>query len=379
MGILVMKNSAIAIFAGLVCLAACSESTPEPQADSLIPQDRAVATIGTAPADACMDEPGISYICGIRNGEDILQLGNTPWVLVSGMNGELGNDNSINGRIHLVNYQDRSVEVLFPGNNPVFEQNMELFPDCPGPLDISDFSSHGLALVRQQNAPEKFRLYMTSHGAREAVEIFEIDAFLKPTIKWTGCVPMPETSWTNSVAILSDGGFLATQFMDPTGSGMAGVIRREITGHVFEWHPLGEVTVMAGTELSGPNGIVISGDERWVYVAAFGTQEIVRFDRSSTPAGSERVAVGVSPDNIRWSTDGTLYTAGGNFTEDCNGPVCGTGWSVYEIVPYNMRASRLAGAGPQAALQGVSSAVSIGNEIWVGTYGGDRIAILPKP
>ena len=190
---------------------------------------------------------------------------------------------------------------------------------------------------------------------------------------------MPETSWTNSVAILSDGGFLATQFMDPTGSGMAGVIRREITGHVFEWHPLGEVTVMAGTELSGPNGIVISGDERWVYVAAFGTQEIVRFDRSSTPAGSERVAVGVSPDNIRWSTDGTLYTAGGNFTEDCNGPVCGTGWSVYEIVPYNMRASRLAGAGPQAALQGVSSAVSIGNEIWVGTYGGDRIAILPKP
>ena len=85
---------------------------------------------------------------------------------------------------------------------------------------------------------------MTSHGAREAVEVFEIDGYVQPTIKWIGCVPMPATSWTNSLVILGDGGFFATQFMDPTGSGMAGVTAGEITGHVFEWHPGGEVTVL---------------------------------------------------------------------------------------------------------------------------------------
>jgi hypothetical protein len=259
------------------------------------------------------------------------------------------------------------------------EHDKQMFASCPGPLDVSNFSAHGLALQRVESGPEIYRLYMTSHGAREAIEVFEVNAFVKPTIKWIGCVPMPATSWTNSVAILGDGGFFATQFMDPTGSGMAGVTAGEITGHVFEWHPGGEVTVLAGTELSGPNGIVITDDERYLYVAAFGTHEIVRFDRSSNPPAKEAVSITVAPDNIRWNTDGNLYTAGGNVTDTCNGPDCGTGWSVIEVVPFTMAARRVTGVDETAAMQGVSSALLVDDEIWIGTYGGDRIGILPKP
>jgi hypothetical protein len=367
-------------------LAGCGGETPAPAATETAAEPAASA-VAAAPTRAlqntnpasCVAEQGVEYVCGIINGEDILRL-STPWLLVSGMNGELGGDTSINGKIHLVNPEDRSWEVLFPGAAPVLEQDTEMFAGCPGPLDVTNFSAHGLALKAVGGQPEQYWLYMTSHGAREAIEVFQIDAVtVKPTIKWVGCVPMPNTSWTNSLVILNDGGFRATQFMDPTGSGMAGVIAKEITGHVFEWHPGGEVTVIVGTELSGPNGIAMSEDERYIYVAAFGTQEIVRFDLSTTPATKQGIPVGIAPDNVRWSADGTLYTAGGNITEGCGGPDCGAGWSVWEVDPIAMTAAQLVGAPAGVALQGTSSALPVGDEIWFGTYGGDRVAILPKP
>ncbi len=362
----------------LTLLSACSK--PALQADTTSTTAATAAQATTQPTPAvCVDEPQISYLCGVINGEDILHLGDTPWLLVSGMNGDLANDPSINGKLHLVNPVDRKFTVLFPGDKPVLELNTELYKSCPGPLDVAKFSVHGIALKAIDTAPGHYRLYSTSHGTREAVEVYEIDATAAPSIKWVGCIPMPATSWTNSLVILKDWGFLATQFMDPTGSGMDGVNKKEITGHVFEWHPGGEVSVIKGTELSGPNGIVQSDDERYVYVAAFGTHEVVRFDRSTTPPAKEIIPLTIAPDNLRWTTDGTIYAAGGNVTDTCGGPVCGTGWSVVEINPMTKAAKRIAGADEKAAMTGVSSAQLVGKEIWVGTYGGDRLGILPKP
>src|SRR5690606_29803708 len=102
---------------------------------------------------------------------------------------------------------------------------------------------------------------------------------------------------------------------------------------VYEWHPGGEVTFVEGTELSGANGIAVSDDERYMYVAAFGTREIVRFDRSVTPVTKEAVSVDIVPDNIRWGDDGKLLTAGGNYVDPatCSGASCATGWSVVEV------------------------------------------------
>ncbi|HEY0962879.1 MAG TPA: hypothetical protein VGE69_11045 [Pseudomonadales bacterium] len=355
------------------------QAAPAQQAPVATAATAANTSLQNTNAADCTAEQGLDYICGIVNGEDILRV-STPWLLVSGMNGDLGGDTSIDGKLHLVNPEDRSWEVLFPGDSPVLEHDTEMFASCPGPLDVDNFSAHGLALKAVGGQAEQYWLYMTSHGAREAIEVFVIDAITaKPTIKWVGCVPMPDTSWTNSLVILKDGGFRATQFMDPTGSGMEGVIAKEITGHVFEWHPGGDVTVIAGTELSGPNGIAMSDDERYIYVAAFGTQEVVRFDLGVTPIVKDSIAVGIAPDNVRWSSSGTLYTAGGNITEGCGGPDCGAGWSVWEIDPMQLTAQQIVAAPDGVALQGVSTALDVGDEIWVGTYGGDRIAIVPKP
>ena len=363
---------------------ACGEAGSNDGAAAVASAPVASAAV-TPPADTnaatpCVDDANINYLCGIVNGEDILKLGDTPFLLVSGMNGQLSNNASINGKIHLVDPATRSFSVLFPGTAPVLQQNSELYGACPGSLDVSNFSSHGLALKAVDESAQQYRLYMTSHGAREAVEIFDIDAATAtPSIKWVGCVPMPATSWTNSLVVLNDWGFLATQFMDPTGSGMAGVTNKEITGHVFEWHPGGDVSVIAGTEMSGANGIVISDDERYVYVASFGTHEVVRFDRSTTPPTKTALNIGVAPDNLRWSETGTIYATGGNITDTCGGPECGIGWSVWEIDPATFTGQRLAGVDEKAAMQGVSSGLQVGNEIWIGTYGGDRLGILPKP
>jgi len=256
-----------------------------------------------------------------------------------------------------------------------------MFGDCPGPLNVENFSAHGLALREQ--APNRYKMYMTSHGEREAIEVFDVDARgTKPSIAWRGCVLLPERTSSNSVAILADGGFVTTKMMDPTDpEGFGAILAGRISGNVYEWHPGGEVEAVPGTELSGANGIELSPDDRWMYVAAIGSREIVRFDRTARPAAKETITIGVRPDNLRWTDDGTLYTVGGNYVppEQCANPPCATGWSVIEIDPQTLEATRVTGADQNAALQGASTAIAVGEEIWIGTFRGDRVGYLPRP
>lgn len=227
---------------------------------------------------------------------------------------------------------------------------------------------------------------MTSHGEREAIEAFRIDASgEKPSIAWIGCVVLPENTFSNSVAILSDGGFVTTKMSDSVGpEALETVMKGEVSCLVYEWHPGGKVTAVPGTELSGANGIEMSPDERWMFVAAFGTREIVRFDRNARPMTKQSVQIDIMPDNLRWSADGKLYTVGGNYVPpvqaaECQNPLCLTGWSVYEIDPQTLQATRVGGVDQLAALQGASTALPVGNELWIGTYSGDRVGYMPKP
>jgi sugar lactone lactonase YvrE len=141
------------------------------------------------------------------------------------------------------------------------------------------------------------------------------------------------------------------------------------------------VFAVEGTELSGANGIAVSEDNRYMYVAAFGSREIIKFDRSMSPIGKEVVSVDIVPDNIRWgATEGKLLTAGGNYVsaDVCSGQGCATGWSVLEIDAETLETVRVGGADQNSAIQGVSSALEVGDDLWVGTFNGDRVAYFPK-
>jgi predicted SnoaL-like aldol condensation-catalyzing enzyme len=337
---------------------------------------KVAAAAAANPPPACPGEDGIAYVCGPTNAEDILRIGATNWLLASGMADE--RPGGVGGKLHLIDSRDRSWDVLFPGSAPQFAHDTALFPDCPGPLDTANFSAHGLALQNFPAGSTQYRLYMTSHGAREAIEAFVVDASDRPTLTWIGCVPLPETVWANSVVILQDGGFLATKFMDPA-AGFAPILAGEANGHVLEWHPGEAVRVVAGTELSGPNGIAVSDDERYLYVAAFGSDTLVRFDRDAQPASSVTVALEVTPDNLRWSEAGTLLTAGSNVENACEDATpCPPGWAVWEIAPDTLTAQRVVGMTGSAGMPAVSTALLVGDEVWVGTPRGDKVGILGK-
>ena len=53
------------------------------------------------------------------------------------------------------------------------QHDTDAFTDCPGPLNLEAFDVHGISLA--ETAPRRFSLYTTSHGEREAIEIYELD------------------------------------------------------------------------------------------------------------------------------------------------------------------------------------------------------------
>ena len=365
------------LLAGAMLLHACSseegESVTEAMSDASESVTETVADAGEAVTEAvsgeqCESDPGIDYVCGPRNAEDLVQVGDSRWLIASGMNGQIsGTDN--NGHMYLIDSSNRSWTELFPGASPQMNHDSAMYPGCPGPLDISNLSIHGLAIRELADTPNVYRLYVTSHGEREAIETFELDARGgTPTVSWTGCVPMPVTAWTNSVAILEDGGLVTTQFIE-AGDTIQPVLAGEITGHVFLWRPGTEVSIMPNTETSGANGIEVDEENDHLYVAEYGASRILRYTLSDTTQVPVAAAVGnIHPDNLRWTEQGTLLTSGGNLD--------GQGWSIYEIDPADMSAERIGGAGADVAIQGTSVALRVGDELWLGTYSGDRVGIM---
>ncbi len=151
----------------------------------------AVSMLGMGAAFAGSESAGsdagsgtIGYIVGLQNSEDIVPIGDSRWLVASGLMSWKPDPKS-RGHSYLVNRLDKSFEVAFPGANPVFKQDKKMFPDCPGPINPENFSAHGMSL--KQTSSRRYRLYMTSHGEREAIEAFDVDARGdKPVLAWVG-------------------------------------------------------------------------------------------------------------------------------------------------------------------------------------------------
>jgi sugar lactone lactonase YvrE len=347
-----------------------------------------LALVGGSPGKAaappapagCEPDGQLRYVCGPVNAEDLIRLGNTRWLITSGMDGPLTGGAEARGHLYLVDHEAKSFSDWFPAQAAPAKPDTTLFRDCPGPVDSTRFSAHGLALKEQSAG--RFRLYVTAHGAREAIEVFDVDATgARPTIAWAGCVVLPEKVSANSVAILPDGGFVTTKFMDrsqPLAQAFGAIRRGEINGELYEWHPGGKVQAIAGTEMSGPNGILASPDGRTLYVASYGTNELVKFERNGATVRKQVVKMEITPDNLRWSGDGKFLAAGGNHAPAaCATPPCPAGWAVFEVDAQTLAARRVAGADRATGMQGATAAVRVGSAIWVGTFSGNRIGYLP--
>jgi hypothetical protein len=351
---------------------------------------QAAAPSSTASA-SCDPDGQLRYVCGPVNAEDVLQLGNTRWIVTSGLDGPLNGGAPARGHLYLIDHQAKSFTDWFPGAEPVFRHDRSMFPSCPGPLDTTSFSAHGVAL--REIGAGLYRLYVTAHGAREAIEVFEVAETVEvrgsrrpgftqppPEISWVGCVVLPEKVSANSVATLPDGGFVTTQFMDrslPVNDAFGQVRSGVVNGALWEWHPRGKVDkveMIAGTEMSGANGIVVSPDGGTIFVSAYGTHELVRFERGTGAIRRQAIGLPITPDNLHWGAGGKLIIAGPNH------PAAGPGdasWSVLEIDPQSLAFKRIAGGARPTGMQGVTAAIQVGNTIWLGTYSGNRVGYLP--
>ena len=336
---------------------------------------RTGVTAEAAPA-SCAPDASLHFICGPKNVEDLIRVGNSRWLLGSGMDGALTGAGSAHGHLYLIDHQRKTWEIAFPGDSPVFRHDKAIYGNCPGPLNVDNFSAHGIAL--RQQARDHYRLYVVGHGDRESIEVFEVDAGgAKPALTWTGCVVLPDDVSANGVAILPDWGFVTTKFLDrklPQAESMAQARQGKRNGGVFQWHPGGKVAAIPGTELSAPNGIEVSADGKTLYVAVFGTHEFVRFRRNGSTWKKDAIPVAISADNVRWSPNGKLLIAGGNYAGP-NGPRS-TAWSVLEVDPETL-ATRVAAQGDSSAgMQAISVGTAVDGEIWVGTFAGDRVGYI---
>ena len=315
----------------------------------------------------CVSEQGVTYLCGFVLPEDVVNVGSTGLVLASGHRAP--------GHMYLIDPATDTWTELIHNDAFRLQHDANAWPGCPGPLNLEAFDVHGMSLA--ETSPGRFSIYTTSHGEREAIEIYDLDlSGAAAVLTWTGCVLLQQDGYFNAVARLADGGFVATRMRDHDADTAS--IRGTITGRVFEWHPGGELLPLAGTELSLPNGIAVSADERYIYVAASGTEELVRFDRRATPMAKRTVSTPMGPDNIHWDDNGKLLIAGPYSADpaSCDAPRCTAGWAVIEVDPDTLEISILGGVDETAAMQRASAAIRVGNEIWVGSNQ-DRIARFP--
>ena len=180
--------------------------------------------------------------------------------------------------------------------------------------------THGLNLRAGANGHST--LYAVGHGAREAIEVFDVDATgAKPALTWKGCVPMPEGLAANSVASFADGSLVATVLLMP-GKTFADSVAKKPTGAVYEWAPGKKgFEQIRGSELPGNNGIEVSADGKEIFVVSSGFQTIVAFSHAN-PTKQLRTTrpLPFTPDNVHMGEDGRLLTAGmKNDVPECGG------------------------------------------------------------
>lgn len=332
-----------------------------------------------AAAESCNPAGKLDFVCGPLNSEDLVQVPGAKWIVSSGMDGGAAGSH---GMLHLVNAQDKSWKVLFPGKDPQLRPDKATYGNCPGAPDLSKFSAHGLSLRPGANGgPDT--LYVVDHGGRESIEIFALDAKGEiPTVTWIGCAVMPPHTWPNSVAGLPDGGFVTTDMFDPQDPKAPDKMAAGLnTGAVYEWHPHQGFKRVPNSEMSGNNGIEVSRDGQWIYVAAWGNKAVVRLSRD----GSKRdtLPAGYLVDNLRWAPDGELMAGGQDVPVkqvfscfQSHKVRCTEPWRIDEWDTAAMKLKPLLRGAGSPEFGGATTGLQIGNEMFIGTFRGDRIAYI---
>jgi hypothetical protein len=326
----------------------------------------------------CGSADGVTPICGFENPEDLAPLPGASWIVVSQFPGFEGGAGS------LVAYRvtDGRKLTLFPGGKAAPQEGGGWgAPECPGPPDPATFAPHGIDVDLRGR-----RLAAVVHGAREAVELFEIRRLRRGlALTWRGCVPAPPGVAQNDVALLPGGGFVVTRMFSLGGVSQllsqARMVAGLTSGNLLEWDRERGFREVPQSEGRGPNGVAVSPSGREIFFAEWTGSAIVRLRRDDDGSVDRAVApLPHHPDNLTWTRDGRLLVTGqvGRIGDllGCGATergTCALPFSVVLVDPATLdytvvleHAATAQGAG--------TTALQVADEILIGTYDGDRLA-----
>jgi hypothetical protein len=311
------------------------------------------------PPPPCVDSADIQFVCGQQGPEDLVVVPGGAWVVASVFGGS--------GGINLIRASDRTSTKVYPSASSQDRLDAKIYNTCPGPPDKTKFTSHGLSLVPGRR--NVHHLFVVGHGGREAIEVFELDARPKtPVLTWIGCAVAADPIGLNSVRGLSDGGFIASNFL-PRGGPPAATQRMmtgEKNGELWEWHTSSGWQKVPGSEAAGANGLEMSKDGKTLYVAAWGSQSFFRLSRGAATPVRDEIPLGFRVDNIRWARDGQILAAGQGMGETV----------VVKVNPRALKVTEVLRRPGQPGFNGGTVAVEVGGSYWIGSFAGDRIAVL---
>ncbi|MBF7731317.1 hypothetical protein [Pseudomonas sp. N040] len=341
------------------------------------------------PISDCLARDGMQPICQFSNPEDIVLLPDRRTLLVSQMGTNM--EQADPGSLVFFDTLSGTLTPAFPADQattPLADSDNWGSADCPGNPGQA-LAPHGIAL-RQRN-DQRWQVAAVNHGGRETIEMFELLTDQPaPRLQWRGCVVPPEGSFVNDVALLKNGGFVASQMFDKRSGHLFGMNRGILkamlgmdTGYVFEWQPASGFRVLEDSRGRFINGVEISANDQAVFANVYFGGEIRKLDRisgkqlGSTPA--ERA------DNLAWDDQGRLLAVlhGGTMREQMAcmgqpGQTCSLAYSILRIDPLSMQGEVIL-SHSGAPMGAATVAREVNGNLYLGSFSGDRIVKLKYP
>jgi hypothetical protein len=339
----------------------------------------APTALASAESEHCQPSGNAGFVCGLQNPEDLVRIPGTTWIIASGMAPGAG--------LYLVDADEKNWTSIYPGDELRSQPDSAIYGACTEPPDPESLVTHGLNLRPGQDGQST--LYVVGHGGREAIEVFGVDASgATPMLTWIGCVMTPEAMEANSVASFEDGSLVVTIPLE-RGKTVRDALAGDNTGAVYSWSP-GDKAMrkVEGTELPYANGIEVSADGEEIYVVSSGLFTVGAYTNTN-PSRLLRSTgpLDFIPDNLHMDENGRLMTAGLNVESDACGTVtrtrefsleefaaCARPFKVWEIEPESMQGRALATGPADRRFSNITMAVPVDDELWIGTFGGDRVA-----
>jgi len=343
-----------------------------------------LATCSSGSPQDCEGLDGIKFVCGVPAPEDLVAIPNTRWIIASSM----PRDGTAGG-LFLIDTRAGTAELVDFGVAPqsANEGAEAAFADACPPPDRAKLITHGVSLSMAETGV--YRLLVVGHGGREAIELFAVDLSSgEPKLTWIDCVRLPDGLEGNSVVGLPDGGLLVTTLYDLGDTSWPSRIEKlaagKPAGAVYQWRPGSGFSVLPTPSISGPNGIAISPDGQTLFLAGWGDRLLRRIDIDGNEI-SPSLELGFLPDNLHWTPDGMLLAAGQDIAvrdlfscamSEVSSSYCARSYSVTQIDPGDFTIVESWARSVSQGFGDSTTAVKVGEEIWIGSISGDRVAAI---